>query len=434
MAALDPTLLWYLVPSGGLIASYLALHGRTERGNAARRAAIIEAGLHEPVSLHPRIDPVACIGCGSCVSACPEGDVLGLIHGKAELIAASECVGHGACSAACPSDAIELVFGTEKRGVDLPHVQPDFQTNVPGLYIAGELGGMGLIRNAIEQGRQAIDNIAASECIVGAQHDVIIAGAGPAGIAASLAAKARKLNYLTLEQDSLGGTVAHFPRGKLVMTAPATLPLYGRIKFNEIGKEELLRFWTGIAQDHRLNIAFGERIEAIEQKDGRFVVRTSSRRLSARAVLLAIGRRGTPRRLDVPGEDLPKVVYRLIEPEQYRGKRVLVVGGGDSALEAAAILAEETDATVTLCYRGEGFSRAKPKNRDRIATASAGRHLAIHLRTEAVSITPEAVVLKSGDRQWVSENDAVIICAGGVLPTDFLRHAGIRVETKFGTA
>ena len=133
MAALDPALLWYLVPSGGLIASYLALHRSTERGNAAKRAAMIEAGLHEPVSLHPSIDPTACIGCGSCVSACPEGDVLGLIHGRAELIAASECVGHGACRAACPSEAIELVFGTEKRGVDLPHVLPDFQTNVPGL-------------------------------------------------------------------------------------------------------------------------------------------------------------------------------------------------------------------------------------------------------------------------------------------------------------
>lgn len=434
MTSFDPALLWYAVPSALLIAGYVLFSARAQRGNAARKAAMVAAGLHEPVSLHPKIDPIACIGCGSCVSACPEGDVLGLIDGKAELIAAGECVGHGACRAACPSSAIELVFGTEKRGVELPHVGPDFQTNVPGLYIAGELGGMGLIRNAIEQGRQAIENIAKASRPARDQYDLIIVGAGPAGISASLAAKASKLNYLTLEQDLLGGTIVHFPRGKLVMTAPALLPLHGRVKFGEIGKEDLLRFWAGVVEKYALNIVFGEGIRTIMRSGEGFELNTASRTLRSRAVLLAIGRRGMPRRLGVDGEELPKVVYRLIEPEQYRDKQVLVVGGGDSALEAAATLAEETNATVTLCYRGEGFVRAKPKNRDRIARAGQAGRLTAHLGTDVESIAPQNVVLRAATKRWQIDNDAVIVCAGGVLPTDFLRQAGIHFETKYGTA
>ena len=153
----DPLIIFYLLPLLIIWAIYLGLRRRTDARSRATREAAAEAGLLEPSSLHPKIDPVKCLGCGACVSVCPEGDVLGMINGKAELIEPSECIGHGACKAACPRDAITLVFGTETRGVDIPHVGPDFQTNVPGIFIAGELGGMGLIRNAIEQGRQAIE-------------------------------------------------------------------------------------------------------------------------------------------------------------------------------------------------------------------------------------------------------------------------------------
>jgi thioredoxin reductase len=361
--------------------------------------------------------------------------VLGLIRGKAMLVEPTNCIGHGACKAACPHDAITLVFGSETRGVDLPTVGPDFQTNVPGLFIAGELGGMGLIRNAIEQGRQAVDAI---RRLKGPHRtdmlDLIIVGGGPAGFSASLAARQHKLRFLTLEQESFGGTVAHYPRGKVVMTAPADLPLIGRVRFKEVSKEKLLSFWRTAARKTGLRISYGERVDAIDRNPAGFVVKTTRNAYASRAVLLAIGRRGTPRRLNVPGEELPKVVYRLIDARQYRGQHVLVVGGGDSALEAAASVAEERGTTVTLSYRGEAFGRAKPKNRARIDHGIKRGAITVLLNSTVSAIGPDRVELRTSQGQVVIRNDAVIVCAGGILPTDFLKKIGIDIETKYGTA
>jgi thioredoxin reductase/ferredoxin len=431
----DPTLAFYALPLLIVSAVYLWRRARSEARSRAKRAAAAEAGLLEPASLHPEIDPVQCIGCGACVRACPEGDILGLIGGKASLVAPSECIGHGACKAACPANAISLVFGTAKRGVDIPHVGPDFQTNVPGIFIAGELGGMGLIRNAIEQGRQAIEAVRQLDGLGRAEaYDVVIVGGGPAGFAASLAAMQHGLRFVTLEQDSFGGTVAHFPRGKLVMTTPATLPLVGKVKFREISKEKLLAFWDGVARKTGLEIHYGERVAGIAPRSAGFAVATGRAVYPTRSVLLAIGRRGTPRKLDVPGEEQAKVVYRLIDPEQYRGQHVLVVGGGDSALEAAATIAEQPATTVTLSHRGEGFARAKIGNRDRVAAAQDAGRLTVLTRSEVTQIDADAVELMAGGRRRRIRNDAVVVCAGGILPTAFLESVGIEVETKYGTA
>ena len=416
-------------------ALYIALRKRAEARSRATKAAAEEAGLLEPASLHPKIDPVKCLGCGACTRVCPEGDILGMINGKAELVEPSHCIGHGACRTSCPCDAITLVFGTEKRGIDIPHVNPDFQTNVPGIFIAGELGGMGLIRNAIEQGRQAVDSIRKFDRHGSANaYDVIIVGAGPAGFSASLAAMQHKLRYLTIEQDSFGGTVAHFPRGKLVMTAPATLPLIGKVRFKEISKEKLLKFWENSASKTGLKVNYGEQVESIARFDNEFEVRTTRASYKTSSVLLAIGRRGTPRKLEVEGEDQAKVVYRFIDPEQYRRRHVLVVGGGDSALEAATSIADQPGTTVTLSHRSEAFSRAKVKNRERVETAEKSGRLKVLLQSKVKRIGRHDVEIEHKGARMKIKNDAIIVCAGGILPTAFLKSVGIEVETKYGTA
>lgn len=428
-------LIVYAAPMLGVWATYVALRKRREHRSVAKLSAAKEAGLLEPASLHPIIDPARCIGCGSCVRACPEGDILGLIGGKAELVEPSHCIGHGACKAVCPVHAITLVFGTETRGIDIPNVDENFQTNVPGILIAGELGGMGLVRNAIEQGRQAIETVRGMKGLGQPDMlDVLIVGCGPAGFSASLAAMQHKLRFVTVEQDSLGGTVAHFPRGKLVMTAPFTLPLAGKFNFRELSKEQLISFFMNIVRKTRLKVNIGERVETVTRSRDGFEVRTVRSTYNTRAVLLTIGRRGTPRRLDVPGEEQTKVVYRLIDAEQYKGQHVLVVGGGDAALEAACSVADQAGTTVTLSHRSDSFNRAKPKNRDLVKRAQQSGRLAVLFNSKVKRVGPDDVDIEAGGQVQRIRNDAVIVCVGGILPTAFLQSMGIEVETKYGTA
>lgn len=427
-------LAWYLVPAALLMAAYAIRRVRAERAHERALAGSRESGLTEPPSLHPVVDPLLCIGSSGCVRACPE-QALGIVDGRATLVRPAACIGHGACAAACPVQAITLVFGTERRGVDIPHVDPNFETNVPGVFIAGELGGMGLIRKAAEQGRQAIRTIA-SRPHTGAALDVLIVGAGPAGIAAGLAAVDAKLAYRLIEQEAdLGGSVYHYPRHKIAMTQPFDLPIVGPIRFTEVSKEALLSFWRRIVGTTGLVVHTAERFERLERRDGRLIVTTTRGVHEAGSVLLAIGRRGTPRRLGIPGEDLPKVVYRLIDPAQYRGRRVLVVGGGDSAIEAALACADEPGTQVVIAYRGDAFSRAKAANRDRLEAASAaGRRIEVLLEAEIACIGTETVDLTCGGAPRRIANDAVIVQAGGVLPTELLRSIGVAIETKHGTA
>jgi len=293
---------------------------------------------------------------------------------------------------------------------------------------------MGLIRKAAEQGRQAMDSISKRKDGE-AELDVVIVGAGPAGISAGLSAIEHKLRYRLIEQeDSLGGAVYHYPRNKIAMTAPVKLALVGKIRMGEIQKERLLEFWLGVVQKTGLQIHYGERMDAIERKGSTFVVRTNRGELHARSVLLSIGRRGSPRKLDVPGEEAPKVVYRLVDPEQYKGQHVLVVGGGDSALEAAIALADQPGTTVTLSYRSEAFSRVKEPNRRRVQEQSEAGRLNVLLKSTVQKIEADEVVLKTEGGEQTLPNDWVVVCAGGVLPTPLLQKVGIEFATKFGTA
>lgn len=428
--------LTFLIPIGLAWYIYRTIKSRRDIRNQAIMLSSKEAGLGDPpVSLHPIIDHNICLGCGTCVDACPEGNVLGVIREKAHLINPSHCIGHGACKTACPTGAILLVLGNEKRGIDIPMLNPNFESNVPGLFIAGELGGMGLIRNAVEQGRQAMENI--RRLVTSGQsdvpYDVVIIGAGPAGFSATLCAHQHGLNYVTIEQESLGGAVAHFPRGKIVMTAPVQLPIIGQVNMTETSKEALINFWKKAEQRTGVKINYYEHMDNIEKTSDGFIVKTSKDQYHTKSVLLAVGRRGTPRKLGVPGEEQTKVVYSFIDAAQYRNKNVLVVGGGNSALEAAATIAKEPGTKVTLSYRSNVFSKANPKNVELVQNTCEAGELTLALKSTVKEIEEKHVTLKTPEGEIKIDNDAVIVCAGGILPTPMLIGLGVEIETKRGT-
>jgi thioredoxin reductase/ferredoxin len=420
-----------------ILVLYLYRQQQREKKNLALQKKQVVASCPIPVSLHPVIDPAKCMGCGSCVAACPEQHVLGIINRQSTLITASKCIGHGACKRACPFDSISLVFGTEKRGVEIPYVRPNFETNIPGVFIAGELGGMGLICNAIEQGRQAMEAISATVRKQGKMadiHDVVIVGSGPAGFSASLLALEKRLKYITFEQETLGGTVAHYPRGKIVMTHPVVLPMVGKTSFKQTTKEQLLKFWQEVEAKSGVKIHYLESVVKVAQEHAYITVTTQKNTYKTQAVLLAIGRRGTPRKLGVPGEEKSKVVYRLIDPAQYASQHVLIVGGGDSALEAAVSLAAIPGTTVTLSYRREAFSGVKEENSVKVQAAQGAGRLGLLFNSNVIEIKDQEVVLDQAGKKIELKNDAVIICAGGMLPITFLKEIGIQVEAKYGTA
>lgn len=392
-----------------------------------------------PPTLHPYVDPNICMGSAACISACPEGDILGLQDGRSRLVGPSHCIGHGECARNCPVSAITLVFGTMKRGVDIPEVSRYFESSVPGVYLIGELTGMGLIRNAVRQANDAIAHLvrtrrADRKALPEDMVDVCIVGAGPAGIAASLACMEAGLSTVTLEQaPDIGGAVRAYPRRKLVMTAPMELGLVGKVKLYDVYKEELVELWQKIQRDTGLEVRHGVRVESLEPDESGqgFVVRGGGQSVRARRVVLSVGRRGTPRRLGIPGEGDPGVVYGLIDAAQYRGRSVAVVGGGDSALEAALALAEGGATAVHVVYRGAAFDRARERNRASLRDATETANVQVHLSANPVSFDPDEGLRIDAPDTCLPVTD-VIVCIGGILPTGLLRAAGVEVTRHFG--
>jgi thioredoxin reductase/NAD-dependent dihydropyrimidine dehydrogenase PreA subunit len=411
--------------------------GRTETGRRELESLQVMGDI-VPASIHPVIDPLRCIGSGACVYACPEKSVLTVVNGRGVLTNPLGCIGHGACADACPVQAISLVFGTAKRGLELPDVDPDFQTNQPGVYIVGELGGMGLIRNAVSQGRQAADHIVAGDRrAVGESLDALVVGAGPAGTAATLRLMEAGLRVLLLEREAFGGTITHYPRAKVVMTGFLDFPMYGRVSKRKMSKEQLVALWEDIREKTGLKVAVGELVEKIEPAgDDNWLVSSTGGVFETANVLLALGRRGSPRKLDVPGEEQSKVVYRVIEPEVFQDQHVLVVGGGNAAVESVfALLDGGKCASVTISYRKHAFARCRQPNRKRIEAEMEAGRLAALMSTQVEEIFEDRVTLRAASgEQLTVQNDAVVIQVGGTAPTALLHDVGIEIVTKYGEA
>jgi thioredoxin reductase (NADPH) len=421
---------------GGIICFFfLMIYLRSLKKREARAREAAEKGKlfsEGPKAQHPHIDSNYCIGCATCTSVCPEGDVLAMIGGKAVIVNGHKCIGHGLCADACPVGAIKMVMASPSMAVDMPTLNPDYETTVPNLFIVGELGGLALIKNAVNQGRDCVDNIVSRLKQPGVPrpaegvHDLIVIGAGPAGISASLRAIEHKLKYLTIERDEIGGTVAKYPRQKLVMTSPVEFPMYGKFKKMQLSKENLLAFWDMILNRSDFNVTTGEKVEDVQKDDqGIFTVTTASNQYRSRAVILALGRAGEPRKLGVKGEDLPKVMYRLIEADHYINKKILVIGGGDSAVEAAMGLAHQAGNQVTLSYRSERFSRIKERNAKRIDDCARSGKIKVLFNSNPVEFKPQSVILEVAGVKQEIPNDFVWIFAGGTPPNAFLKKIGV---------
>jgi thioredoxin reductase/Pyruvate/2-oxoacid:ferredoxin oxidoreductase delta subunit len=396
-----------------------------------------EKNLHIPRSLHPVIDTDICIGSLSCLKACPEGDILGIQRGTATLVHADHCIGHGRCAAECPVQAIRLVMGTHERGVDLPEIDEYFESSRPGVHVVGELGGMGLLRNAVRQGLQAakrLDHVLPKEKPRGrgGRVDVVVVGAGAAGLATACGLQEAGRSYRLLEQGTWGGTMFHYPRRKIVMTEPATIPGFGKIGKSTITKEELLETWGKAIEKLQVKVEESVQVNGIDGEDGTFAVQTSKGTIEARKVVLACGRRGTPRKMGVPGEELEKVTYGFTDAEQYGGRRVLVVGGGDSALEAAIQIAELGTAEVALSYRGAELGRARQANRDKLTALSEAGQLTLLLPSQIKNVTETEVRLEWDGREMRLPNDDIIVHIGGDPPDAFLKKAGVEMRRYKG--
>lgn len=413
---------------------FLVIYLRSLKKREARAREAAEKGKlfsEGPKAQHPHIDNDHCIGCATCTSVCPEGDVLAMIGGKAVLVNGHKCIGHGLCADACPVGAITMVMASPGMAADMPQLTPDYETSIPGMFIIGELGGLALIKNAVNQGRDCVDTIASrlkqyQIPPMAGVYDVLIVGAGPAGISASLRAIENKMSYLTIERDEVGGTVAKYPRQKLVMTSPVEFPMYGKFKKMQLSKENLLAFWDMVLNRADFNVCTGEKVENIAKGEDRiFTVITGTNQYRARTVVLALGRAGDPRKLGAKGEELPKVMYRLIEADHYINKKILIVGGGDSAVEAAMGLANQKGNQVMLSYRSERFSRIKERNAKRIEEFVKSGKVKVVFNSNVVEFKPESVIIDIAGQQQEIPNDFAWIFAGGTPPTAFLKKVGI---------
>jgi len=398
---------------------------KRKHSSMKEREESIALGINSPLAQFPIVDEQVCIGCGACVDACPEKGVLALISGKATIVNGIRCIGHGECAKACPVEGITMGLGDLSKREDIPSLDTSLETNISGIYIIGELGGMALIRNAIKQGALAVRKLAKAYQSRNHSLDLCIVGAGPAGLTAALTAKQEGLSFRLIDQQEAGGTILQYPKKKLVLTQPIEIPLYGILKKREYRKEELLDIWYQIKRENGIEVSTGHVLQGVQKEQDGFIVSTQLEQIKTKHVVLALGRRGTPRKLNVPGEEFQKVFYKLIDASIFKDNKILLVGGGDSAVEAAMALARQRGNRVTISYRKHKFFRIKKRNQERFEKSMKKFPIDVAFNSSVNEICDAHVLLNTESGQKQIPNDFVFIFAGGIPPFHLLKQAGI---------
>jgi thioredoxin reductase (NADPH) len=398
-------------------------------------SSLTEADIEKIRSLHPEgkktypaVNRAVCIGCGSCVQGCREKTVLAVIRGKSTLVNPLACRCCGECERNCLTGGLKIVEHGRKITVRIPWVDENYQSNVAGIYIVGSLTGAGLIKEAINQGRAAVNHIMKG-AFPAALPNVMVIGAGPAGLSAMLSCRKFGLPVLCFEKDLTANTIRNFPKKKILMAEPVEMPIVGPLWVGDASREELLEAWERMLAKAGACISTGSRLEKIEKKDGRFLVTISGKPYACDKIVLALGNRGVPRKLGIRGEDMPNVFYNLLEADEFSGSAVTVIGAGDSAIEAALAL-QRNGCRVIMLVRGDGFPKAKVKNQERIEQARVGGQIRIHFNSQPLEIGANFISFNAGGATHREKIDAVFIMVGGELPFELLESFGIKIVEK----
>jgi len=376
----------------------------------------------------PLIDASTCLGCYACVDACPY-DVLEIHRYTAVVARPADCCGLILCEQKCPNGSLAITFAGEADAPAIAVAGTLESHQVPGLYVAGDVGGQPLIRNAVNQGAHAVRAIAARPRATD-QLDLVIVGAGPAGLAAALEAEARGLRYVGLEQATIADSIRSFPRGKLVIDPD--LPNTSALWLAEATKEELLARWMRSVREVRPAILEGRRVTRIARSAAGFVVEDVDRDGAASShraahVILAIGRRGTPRPLDIaiPPALAGDVHYSLADARSFAGRRVLVVGLGDVAMEAAVALSRQPGSEVVIAARAPEFRRGKARNIAEVRRRVAAGTLRVVWQSEVASLAPGRATLATPTGSLVVPCDSVFVLIGAIPAEGLLRDVGL---------
>lgn len=378
--------------------------------------------------LYPAINKSLCVGCGTCVLACKNKKTLYVIDGKSTLVNPLTCDCCGECEKACPMGANQLIEYGKKMKVQMPDTDENFETNIKGIYIIGSLAGAGLIKEAINQGRLVLNHIM-KDVFPDKVPQVLIIGSGPAGLSALLSCQKFGLPATCLEKEETANTIKNFPKKKVVMAEPVEMPLYGPLWIGHTTKEKLLAVWSKILRATKAPVTTGARLEKIEKNGDRFIVSASGREYVCDKIVLALGTRGEPRKLNVPGETQQKVFYALLDANEFAGSNVAIVGAGDSALESALALLN-VGCRITLVVRRDGFPRAKDSNREKITAAIEQKRVQAFFNSTIMEIKPKSLVISTPQKNLEIENDFVFVLVGGELPFRLLEKIGIRIVEK----